>query len=249
MKTSQSVALLAAAFLLTAAGCAASEATTTSSPASAAPQATATTGQVVTGEAPPESITTTTTSQTVSTIEAMERMTTSTTAAASDDGLAEEYEVYGALIQSAYHNALIIIEDTTANPVSRPFSPSDAARFMRNYHPELGDEIWSDFTTKNEKPSLLERRLTLSVKYVFISTQELQSIFSDSSGWDDFYAKYPGSQGVLTLSRVGFNKAKDTAVLYAANQFGGDGGEGNMVLLKKSAGRWTVQGQSMMWIS
>lgn len=233
MKTSQTVALLAAAFfLLAAAGCAAGETTTTGAPTSAAPQTTATTGQVVTSTAPPESIT-----------------TTSTTAAVSDDGLAEEYEVYCALIQSAYHNALIIIKDTTADPDARPFSPSDAAHFMRNYHPELGDEIWSDFTTKNEKPSVLERRFTLSVEYTFVSMRELESIFADSSGWDGFYAKYPGSQGVLTLSRVAFNKAKDTAVLYTANQFGWDGGEGNMVLMKKTGGRWTVEGQSMMWIS
>jgi hypothetical protein len=167
-----------------------------------------------------------------------------------EDGLAEEYEVYSALIQSVYNNALIVIEDTTAQPDSGLFSPTDAVRFMRNQWRELGDDILSDFQTKNEKPSVLERRFTLSVRYAFISKQEIESIFSDNnSGWDDFYAKYPGSQGILTLSRVGFNEAKDTAVLYAGNQSHWVAGEGNMVLVKKTAGRWTVQGEAMMWIS
>ena len=167
-----------------------------------------------------------------------------------EDGLAEEYEVYSALIESVYNNALIVIEDTTAQPDSGLFSPPDAVRFMRNYHPELGDEIWSDFQTKNEKPSVLEGRFTLSVRYEFISKQEIESIFSkNASGWDDFYAKYPGSKGILTLSRVGFNEANDTAVLYAGNQSHWVAGEGNMVLMKKTAGRWTVQGEAMMWIS
>lgn len=171
-------------------------------------------------------------------------------AAGPEHGLAEEYAVYSALIPSVYNNALIVIEDTTAQPDSGLFSPSEAARFMRNYHPELGDKIWSDFETKNETPFVLERRFALSVEYVFISKQEIESIFSkNASGWEDFYAKYPGSQGILTLSRIGFNEAKDTAVLYAGNQSHWVAGEGNMVLMKKTAGRWTVLGEAMMWIS
>ena len=51
--------------------------------------------------------------------------------------------------------------------------------------------------------------------YTLISLQELASSFPPTApGWDKFYAKYPGSQGRLALSRVGFNQAKDTAVLY-----------------------------------
>jgi hypothetical protein len=193
---------------------------------------------------------------------------TTTAPATSDDGLAEEYAVYSALIESMFIDdpqsspmtqgmfsdagrppALIVIEGTTAQPDSG-FSPPEAVRFMRNYHPELADEIWSDFQIKNEKPSLLERRFTLGVEYVFLSRQELESVFSKNpSGWEDFYAKYPRSQGILTLSRVGFNEAKDTAVLYEGNQWHGAAGEGNMVLMKKTAGRWTVQDKAMMWTS
>ncbi len=62
-------------------------------------------------------------------------------------------------------------------------------------------------------------------------------------------AVYPRSQGVLTLSRVGFNEARGTAVLYAGNQWHAAAGEGNMVLMKKTAGGWTVHDTAMMWIS
>ena len=237
MNTWKTIALLVAALLvLTAAGCGAGGQTTTAS--------VSTTGATQTTTAP------------------------ATAPATSDDGLAEEYAVYGALIQSMFIDAprsspmtqgmftdagrppaLIVIEDTTPQPDSG-FSPPDAVRFMRNYHPELADEIWSDFQTKNEKPSLLERRFTLSVEYVFVSRQELESVFSkNASGWEDFYAKYPRSQGILTLSRVGFNEARDTAVLYAGNQWHAAAGEGNMVLMKKTAGGWTVQDRAVMWTS
>lgn len=251
MNTRKTIALLAAALLvLTVAGCGAGEETTTASASTTgAPQTSTTTGQAV------------------NTTAVTEQMMT-TTPATSDDGLAEEYAVYSALIQSMFMDAprsspmtqdvfndagrppaVIVIEDTTAQR-DAGFSSPDAVRFMRYYHPELAEVIWSDFQAKNEKPSLLERRFTLSADYLLISRQELESIFSKNpSGWEDFYAKYPRSQGMLTLSRVGFNEAKDTAVFYAGNQWHAAAGEGGMVLMKKTAGRWTVQDRATMWVS
>ncbi len=166
-----------------------------------------------------------------------------------DDSPAEEYEVYSALIQAEYLNALIVIEGSTTPPGSPLFSPSATAKIARRQWPELGDDILKDFQAKNEKPSVLERRFTLSVQYVLISQQELESLFAGGSGWDEFYAKFPGSQGVLTLSRVGFNEAKDTAILYVGNQSHWLAGHGNVILMKKTGGRWTVQAKAMMWIS
>jgi hypothetical protein len=42
---------------------------------------------------------------------------------------------------------------------------------------------------------------------------------------------------------------KDTAVLYTENQSHAAAGEGDVVLMKKTAGRWTVQGERMIWQS
>ena len=123
---------------------------------------------------------------------------------------------------------------------------------MRQYRPELGDEIWRDFETKNRNTDRSwSADSPWSATYVLISLAGARVDLrrSTPTGWDDFYAKYPNSQGVLTLSRVGFNNAKDTAVLYAGNQSHWVAGEGNMVLMKKTAGRWTLQDEAMMWIS
>ncbi len=170
-----------------------------------------------------------------------------------DDDLAEEYEVYSALIQSMYIDAarpaLIVIEDTTPVAQSPMFSPGDAVRAMQEQWSGLDEGVFADFETKNQTPLVLERRFTISVEYVLISERELESIFAGGSGWDDFYGKYPGSQGVLTLSRVGFSETNDTAVLYTGNQSHWEAGEGRVVLMKKTAGRWTVQSHRMLWIS
>ena len=96
---------------------------------------------------------------------------------------ADEYDVYSALIQSAYIDATqpaqIVIHDTTANPSTSP--PRLAAGAMKNAWPDLGDDILSDFKAKNQRSSALEHTFTLSVPYTLISEQELASIFSPTA--------------------------------------------------------------------
>jgi hypothetical protein len=162
---------------------------------------------------------------------------------------ADEYDVYSALIQSVYIDAIqpkqIVI--STVNPHQQIMS---AAPAMKSFWPDLGDEIVGDFKAKNKSSSALERKFTLSVPCTLMSEQEVTSIFSSSAtGWDKFYGKYPDARGFLALSRVGFNQAKDTAVLYTEYQSGLTAGEGDVVLMKKTDGRWTVEENSMFWQS
>lgn len=248
MKTARTLAVVAAALLVfAAAGCGTSDSMGAGDTSTTAAPETSTTEQAVT-----------TTEQAITTTTAAPEETTTTTAAtptpSPDDGLAEEYAVYSALVQTLYIDAtrpkLIVIEDTTAKSGSSLFALNDAIGFMRHQWPELDDDILADFRAKNQTPSTLVRRFELSVDYIFISLEELESIFSKrSSGWDDFYVKYPDSQGVLTLSRAGFDEERATAVVYAGNQSHWVAGQGGMVLLEKKAGLWTVKSNSWYWVS
>jgi ABC-type phosphate transport system substrate-binding protein len=138
----------------------------------------------------------------------------SATTAAQTTATADEYDVYSALIQSVYIDATqpkqMVIGGSTVKP-----SLALAAGAMKSSWPDLVDDIVGDFKAKNQSSSVLERTFTLSVPYTLMSEQEVASIFSSSAtGWGKFYAKYPDAKGRVTLSRVGFNQAKDTAVLY-----------------------------------
>jgi hypothetical protein len=245
MKTRATFTLLAVALLVFATiGCASGEETTTTGVAATAPSPTA-------APQPTASQTTASTGQAV--ITTTPAWMTTTTRATSDDVLAEEYEVYSALIQTRFidatHPTLIVIKDTTAKAGVGLFLLRDAVGAIRDEWPELGDEVLDDFQTKNQTSAVLEGRFTLNVKHELISEQGLQSILSTNGGWEDFYAEYPGSQGYLTLSRVGFDKAKDTAVLYLGTHVHGVAGGGHVVLMKKRVGGWMVRGERMLWIS
>lgn len=165
---------------------------------------------------------------------------------------AEEYGVYSAVIQTRYIDTgkpeLIVINDQTGLDY---FSGelSEHLKSVRQGLPELTDEVCADFEARNKQPQSLKSLLTISVKYVFINQQEIETTFKRQDGWDIFYAKYPNSQGHMHLSRVGFNPQMDMALVYVDNMSYVLAGGGYYVLLKRVNGKWTVQNQMAVWIS
>ena len=164
----------------------------------------------------------------------------------------EEYAVYSAIIQTRYIDtqepALIVISDQTDLDYFEG-ELSEHLESIRQGLPDLTDEVCADFEAQNKQPQPLKSLFTISVKYVFISPQEIQTTFKKQDGWDIFYAKYPNAQGFMHLSGVGFNSQMDMALVYVDNMHYALAGEGHYVLLKKVNGQWTVQDQTMVWIS
>jgi hypothetical protein len=174
---------------------------------------------------------------------------TTTTPTTSADDLAEDYAVYSVLIQKMFiddaepGSTLIVIRESTVVPATDSnFILDDILPHIKDKWPELGDDIVSDFAAKNQTPLTLERRFRLSVNYALASEGDANEGWGPmSTAWDAFSAKYPGSRGSVNLSGIGFNKAKNRALFYL------DGSTGNLVLLKKIAGRWTVQDEVEIW--
>jgi hypothetical protein len=164
---------------------------------------------------------------------------------------AEENAVYAALIGQRYVGddiKLIVIEEQTS-PFIQPDELESTLKRVKESLPGLSNATIEDFRAMNQESHAVGADLELGVKYVLISQAEVKEIFQDSTGWDVFYARYPGSQGVMTLSRVGFNKAMDQALVYAGNQSHWLAGAGYFYLLSKKDGVWVIQADTMVWIS
>jgi hypothetical protein len=69
------------------------------------------------------------------------------------------------------------------------------------------------------------------------------------SSWKQFYEEYPGAQGILTISRVGFNPDKNKAVVYIQNVASLMVASGKLFFLTKKNGSWEVQTEKMIWFS
>lgn len=70
-------------------------------------------------------------------------------------------------------------------------------------------------------------------------------------GWDRFYAKYPNSPKIITISRVGFNQRGDVAMVYVGEQRHWLAGGGQICVLRKQKGKWMLTPAMIgsVWIS
>ena len=174
----------------------------------------------------------------------------------------EEYTVYSVLIKATYTEGLmfsedvyisgkvkiIVVMDHTSLDESAEDGIDKTLRWVHENMSGLDKETLDNFRTRNVQKRPLYDLFDLSVDVVFMSEEEVEKHFQ-SSGWIEFYEKYPFSQGIMTLSGVGFNSEMNQALVYVGNRSSWDSGAGYYVLLIKENGVWIIQDDIILWIS
>ena len=166
------------------------------------------------------------------------------------DASMQEERVYAALVADLYASStLLVIMDRTQTSV---LGLADTA----TYHhvganlKTLTNETMQDFKSNNDASHSLRASMVLGVKYILFSQKDRQELFKiNQSGWDVFYNRYPDAPGIITFSRVGFNKTMEQALVYLGIQSNWLAGFGNFYLLEKINGSWVIKEQVMSWIS
>jgi hypothetical protein len=104
-------------------------------------------------------------------------------------------------------------------------------------------DLIKDFCAKNAKTQAVWSEITSRLAVKLISQEELNSTFAPKvegkpDGWDIFYAKYPNCPGIITLSRVGFSRDGNVAMLYVGLQSHWINGSGRIHVLRKQDRKW-----------
>jgi hypothetical protein len=150
----------------------------------------------------------------------------------------EAYRVYEAIIPReesySFAKGTLIIQSETGSVGGSTHGclSEDAARKFKT--------AAADFATVNKKSRPLQSKFHLSKPYQLLSRVEIQQYFKERgpNGWSEFYEQHPASGGFITLSAVGFNKAKSLAVVYAESSCGGLCGSFTFHLLEKAQDKW-----------
>jgi hypothetical protein len=117
-----------------------------------------------------------------------------------------------------------------------------------NYDENLAQE----FKCANQKRFKLEDNFSFSIPYSIMTKQEQHEIWKKthvSSGWNLFKDKYGEHAMVVNVSNVGYNLARDKAVIYIGYLFGDLGGEGFYVLYKFADKKWIRIECRSLWMS
>lgn len=180
-----------------------------------------------------------------------------------------EYEIYSAYISQSFVGA--IGENRIGKPISQivivnctesdkddlddHLDPDDmppggsVEKYLRKEAPSLRAVTISKFHRANEKQAELALRFHLPLQYQLVSADKIGSILKDVGSWPEFYKQYPGAQGHMRLSRVGFSPDGKQALFYSSNWCGGLCASGSYVVMEKHGSAWRVVKEIYMWVS
>jgi hypothetical protein len=179
---------------------------------------------------------------------------------------AAEYEVLTAWIDATFTAkervgkgvVKVVIFDTTdsdddhllRDENGQPLPWEKMAESLRKKDPALEQAALDAFRKVNTQKALLRRSLHPSIDYEVVTSAQLEPIFCKHCGfWPEYYRQFPGSQGLLTFSGVGFGVDGTQAFFYFNNRCEGLCGGGDYVVMEKHNGRWVIQKDIGMWVS
>lgn len=177
-----------------------------------------------------------------------------------------EYKVYDAVVKYMFRDGItrfdmnakvdqIVIRDRTHSDYARGTDKEDWEQVKIRLS-SLNDETIAGYESVRKDEVRLKAVLDVPFNYSFISDEQLAVPFGRarlSTGsmdqWNEFYRLYPKSGGVISFSRVGFDKTRQSALVYFVNWCGPLCGTGTYVHLISRDTEWSVNATGMMWIS
>jgi hypothetical protein len=120
---------------------------------------------------------------------------------------------------------------------------------LQKDYPALQPASISSLREVDTHPATFRPSFRLPVAYELVNRVEFDAIFKKGGWWTDYYRRYPNSQGVLSLSRVGFSPDGKQAVFFASNHCGGKCGTGAYVVMERTDFGWKVAKEILIWVS
>ncbi|MFA6234000.1 MAG: hypothetical protein WC824_07400 [Bacteroidota bacterium] len=159
----------------------------------------------------------------------------------------DEYAVWSVTLDSMVvweADDVVILQNNTD---SYALGDSVMASYLKQQL-KVPDDVLQNHVARNAASSTILRKLTLDVDYVLLSSAEIEAILTQG-GYDELYRRYPKSNGVTTLSHVGFNATRTVALVYMSHTPGFLAGSGWAVLCRKTSGKWHVTTSTIIWVS
>ena len=153
---------------------------------------------------------------------------------------ADEQAVYAVFF--AENAGITVLRQATATDTSMP-SAQDTADFVRSGLPTVSDETIDDYLKNNEQIDQLPADMNIGLAYHLLSPAEWAELSQQPDWGSVLKERYPGTDGFMFFSRVGFNAAHDQALLYVGKLYGPMAVEAGYYSLEKQDGQWRIVGQ------
>ncbi len=171
-----------------------------------------------------------------------------------------ETEVYAAVLATLADTLgvagspaeLLAVRRQTVSDPMKAVAPRDWVSYVRDSVREGScSGASADYVYQNPSLVTLTGPFALPAEYALVSSEELAALRSDSEGevdWERFRRRYPGAQGIVSLSPVGFARDGRSALVYADLRAPWPDGRGWYFCLTERAGRWQVAEIVLAWL-
>lgn len=167
----------------------------------------------------------------------------------------DDSAVYSAVLRELYQAAKgrpIILSDQTALGVppgmvgNLPVQGPQTDAFLDKISPEARQ----NYEDINHHSSLhLPSPCQLAPDCTLVNLADVALEVKNEKAWRKFMVKHANTPGIIIVSRVGFNRARDQAVVYSGMSCGLLCGQGEFTWLIKHNGVWAVEASNVVWIS
>jgi hypothetical protein len=185
-------------------------------------------------------------------------MVLSIVAPASAQIRSDETKVYAVLINQLSKENLpnsteVVLTKTI--PLSKGMLISKADEISK-FMPTATKSVISDFLSISEKEmhfDIPKPNSQSSRRVISLSEKDFVTLFKESNklheSWNRFFHQYPKSNGLITFSRVGFDKESKQALVLLTTLSDGKFESGDLFLLLKKNGLWKISERVNIWIT
>jgi len=126
---------------------------------------------------------------------------------------------------------------------------------FKNRFPEVQDETIDNYQASFLEPDQLTSKSDIGSELIFVNKKTLNEIFfkkptddNPDAGWRRFKERF-SCERLSSVSNIGFNKARDQALVFRNESYGSLGAEGVAYFLVKKDGKWIIKGSFVLSIS
>jgi hypothetical protein len=167
----------------------------------------------------------------------------------------EEYAVYDAAIAKIFAQRTVTqmrivsptVDITEIFMDLRPFGASNEEedlKFWQSRFQDIKRVTMEDYLANSKRKAVLKRSFKHGFDYVIWEVAALKSEATPDTG-----KPRRDDDCLVELSRVGFDREHEQALLYLTYSYGGHRGAGFFVFLAKANNQWTVAKDERVWVS
>lgn len=167
---------------------------------------------------------------------------------------AEEYAIYSAVLRAEVlpeHEGFPLLMDSTWSVGEGTMDGQNLAYQQVTDSVRVPRAMFRRLARINQRRHALTPSFSPGADYRMLSDSAFRALYRPGARdeWVDVRKRIPGTLGKVEFSRAAIDPRRDLALVYWQHECGLLCASGNLVLLRRDAGRWRVIDSSVVWVS